>query len=72
MEYRKYTEDFTDEERQCFDALKTNHKPWICYGNDLIKIKHFVENVVGEDFHFSIERNKTVFGTENVVRPLTK
>lgn len=58
-----------NELKKCKDTLNEG-KAWICFGNDLIKIKGFVEDAMGKDFHFSIERKKTVFGFENIVKPL--
>ncbi len=62
---------YTEEERQCYNAL-TKQRKWICFGNNTKAIKSFVSRVMGKDYKFEIKTQKSVFGTANIVEPLTK
>ena len=62
--------EYTEEEKQCYDSLK-NDGMWICYG-DTEAVKNFVSSTMGKDYAFEIKTSKSIFGTANVVLPLTK
>ena len=57
---------YTEEEKQCYNAL-TKQGKWTVFGNDTKAIKRFVSKVMGKDYKFEIQTQKSIFGNANVI-----